>query len=188
MMASPAQAVVIGASAGAFDALSAILPQLKPGFRLPVLIVVHLPPDRRSLMAELFRQKCSLMVEEVEDRQPLEPGTIYFAPPDYHLLVENHRSLSLSKDDPVLFSRPSIDVLFETAAEVFGAQLIAVVLSGANDDGARGAAVIQACGGTVLIQDPTQALVPVMPEAALRSCPDAKILSLDAIAHYLREV
>ena len=188
MMASAAQAVVIGASAGAFDALSVILPQLMPGFRLPVIIVVHLPPDRRSLMAELFRQRCSLMVEEVEDRQPLEPGTIYFAPPDYHLLVENRRSLSLSKDDPVLFSRPSIDVLFETAAEVFGAGLIAVVLSGANDDGARGAAVIQACGGTVLVQDPKQALVPVMPEAALRSCPDAKILSLDAIAQYLREV
>ncbi len=92
------------------------------------------------------------------------------------------------KDDPVLFSRPSIDVLFETAAEVFGAGLIAVVLSGANDDGARGAAVIQACGGTVLVQDPKQALVPVMPEAALRSCPAAKILSLDAIAQYLREV
>ena len=102
--------------------------------------------------------------------------------------MENRRSLALSKDDPVLFSRPSIDVLFETAAEVFGAGVIAVVLSGANEDGARGAAIIQACGGTVVVQDPKQALVPVMPEATLRSCPDAKILSLDAIAQYLREV
>jgi two-component system, chemotaxis family, protein-glutamate methylesterase/glutaminase len=183
-----AQAVVIGASAGAFDALTGILPHLPMGYRLPVIIVVHLPAEKRSLMAELFRQKCDLSVEEVEDGQPLNSGVIYFAPPDYHLLVEANRTLSLSKDDPVLFSRPSIDVLFESASDVFGADLIAVVLTGANEDGAKGARIISAAGGTVIVQAPEEALVPIMPAAALRSCPDAKVLSLQAIARYLREV
>lgn len=187
-MSDPFQAVVIGASAGAFDALSAILPLLPSNFRLPVMIVVHLPPDKRSLMAELFRQKCQLPVEEVEDKQPIVRGTIYFAPPDYHLLVERGGSFSLSKDEPILYSRPSIDVLFESASDIFGAGLIAVVLTGANEDGAKGLRCVGDAGGTTIIQDPKTAFVPTMPEAALRSCPGARILTLDAISQYLREV
>lgn len=188
MMPPTMQAVVIGASAGAFDALSSILPSLPIGFRLPVMVVVHLPPDKRSLIAELFRQKCLLPVEEVEDKQPIVRGTIYFAPPDYHLLVERGGTLSLSKDDPVLFSRPSIDVLFESASDIFGAGLIAVVLTGANEDGAKGLRSVEIAGGTTIIQDPKTAFVPTMPEAALRSCPGARILTIEAISLYLREV
>lgn len=188
MTSSITQAVVIGASAGAFDALSAILPALPTTFQLPIMVVVHLPPDKRSLMAELFRHKCSLSVEEAEDKQPLCPATIYFAPPDYHMLVERDRTLSLSKDAPVLFSRPSIDVLFESASDSFGASALGIVLTGGNEDGAKGLHAIIAAGGKALVQDPKSAFVPTMPEAAIRFCPDAQILSLDAIADYLREV
>lgn len=183
-----AEAVVIGASAGAFDALSAILPSLPQSYRLPVIVVVHLPSDRPSLMADLFRQKCEMLVEEAEDKQPLSKGTIYFAPPDYHLLIEADRTLSLSKDEPVLFSRPSIDVLFESASDVFGAGLIAIVLTGGNEDGAAGLRYVYDAGGKAIVQHPASAYVPNMPCAALSRCPQAATLSLDTIAAYLREV
>ena len=109
-------AVVIGASAGAVEALSVILPALPAGYPVPVAVVVHLPPDRPSIMAELFAARCRVAVREAEDKEPLVPGTVYFAPPDYHLLVEAAGHLSLSSEEPVRFSRPSIDVLFESAA------------------------------------------------------------------------
>ena len=137
------EAVVIGASAGALEALSSLLPALPSDYRLPILIVVHLPPDKTSLLAELLRARCAIRVREAEDKEPIEPGVVYFAPPDYHLLVEQDRRLSLSDDEPVLFSRPSIDVLFESAADAYGGGLIGVVLTGANSDGANGP---QGCG------------------------------------------
>ena len=117
------QAVVIGASAGALEVLSSLLPGLPADYRLPILIVVHLPPDKTSLIAELLRARCAIRVREAEDKEPLEPGVAYFAPPDYHLLVEQDKRLSLSDDEPVLFSRPSIDVLFESAADAYGGGL-----------------------------------------------------------------
>ena len=112
----PPEAVVIGASAGAVDALSVLLPALPADYPLAVAVVVHLPPDRKSVMAELFQTKCRVRVKEAEDKEPFAPGTVYFAPPDYHLLVEPDRRLSLSSEESVLYSRPSIDVLFESAA------------------------------------------------------------------------
>ncbi len=127
MMTAQAEAVVIGASAGALEALSAILPALSTEFRLPVMVVVHVPADRRSVLAELFRAKCKVQVREADDKEPIVGGTVYFAPADYHLLVEPDKSLSLSSDEPVLFSRPSIDVLFESAADAYGPALIAIV-------------------------------------------------------------
>jgi two-component system chemotaxis response regulator CheB len=187
MSAVPAEAVVIGASAGAVEALSVILPALPARFRLPVIIVVHLPPNRRSVLAELFRAKCRIDVREAEDKEPIARGTVYFAAPNYHLLIEPDKSLSLSCDDAVLYSRPSIDVLFESAADAYGAALIAIVLTGANQDGATGMKAVAAAGGTTIVQDPQGALASAMPEAALAVCPDARVLSLDAIAAYLQE-
>ena len=119
-----AEAVVIGASAGALEALSVILPSLPADYGLPVLIVVHVPPDKKSLLAELFQAKCGIEVREAEDKEPIRGGTVYFAPPDYHLLVETDKSLSLSDDEPVFYSRPSVDVLFESAADAYGPSLI----------------------------------------------------------------
>ncbi len=187
MTASQAKAIVIGASAGALEALSAVLTTLPANFKLPVFVVVHVPPDKRSVLAELFQAKCQVDVREIEDKEPIVPGTIYFAPPDYHVLVETEQSLSLSSDEPVLFSRPSIDVLFESAADVYGPGLIGVILTGANQDGAQGARAITDAGGVVLVQDPLKAFSSAMPEAAIALCPGAAVMSLSEIADYLRE-
>lgn len=182
------EAVVIGASAGALEALSVILPSLPAGFRLPVMVVVHVPPNRRSMLVNLFRAKCQIPVREADDKEPISPGTIYFAPPDYHLLIELDKSLSLSSDEPVLFSRPAIDVLFETAADAYGPTLIGIILTGANQDGARGLRAIVEAGGTGLVQSPPGAFAATMPEAATAACPSAQVMSLDALATYLRDI
>lgn len=183
----PFAAVVMGGSAGALEALSLILPALPAAFPLPILIVVHVPADPPSVLAELLQSKCALRVKEAEDKEPIEPGTVYFAPPDYHLLVEVNGAIALSCDDPLMYSRPSIDVLFESAADYFGETLLAVVLSGANSDGAAGALAIQGRGGRVLVQAPDSAYVRAMPQAALDKCPDAVSLSALEIAAYLEK-
>lgn len=179
------QAVVIGASAGAIQALLTILPALPESYALPVLIVVHLPPTRKSELDTLFGAKCTLPVREAEDKEPIAPGTIYFAPPDYHTLVEADHTISLSTEEPVCFSRPAIDVLFESAADAWGESLIGVVLTGANEDGAQGLAAITAAGGTALVQQPATAYARAMPEAALGKCRQARVLPLEGIASYL---
>jgi two-component system, chemotaxis family, protein-glutamate methylesterase/glutaminase len=181
-------AIVIGASAGALEALSIILPSLPADYGLPVFVVVHVPPEKKSILAELFQAKCSINVREAEDKEPISRGTVYFAPPDYHLLVETDKSLSLSNDEPVLYSRPSVDVLFESAADAYGPSLIAIVLTGANQDGAKGLRTVAEAGGTTIVQDPRGAYASAMPEAALANCPGARVMSLKEIATYLRDV
>ena len=182
------EAIVIGASAGALEALSSLLPGLPADYRLPILVVVHLPPDKTSLLAELLRVRCAIRVREAEDKEPIESGVIYFAPPDYHLLVEQDKRLSLSDDEPVLFSRPSIDVLFESAADAYGDGLIGVVLTGANSDGANGLKAVVEAGGVAVVQSPGSAYAVAMPEAAIAACPEARVLPVNEIAAYLREV
>jgi len=185
---SSPEAVVIGASAGALEALSLILPTLPADFGLPLFIVVHVPPDRESLLAELFGAKCRIKVREAEDKEPVHGGTVYFAPADYHLLVEPDKSLSLSNEEPVLYSRPSLDVLFESAADAYGPGLIGIVLTGANQDGARGLKAIAEAGGAAIVQNPLGAYAAAMPEAAIAEVPGAKVLSLHEIADYLQGV
>lgn len=184
---SPYKAVVIGTSAGGLKALSAILPHLPADYPLPIMVVIHVPPHRRSLIAPLFEEKSRLRVVEADDKTPLESGHVYFAPPDYHLLVERSHELSLSSEDPVLFSRPSIDVLFETAADAYGDGLIGVILTGANNDGAAGLKAVMAAGGTGFIQTPQSAFARAMPEAAIDACPSALILDLDDILLELKK-
>ena len=179
------RAVVMGASAGGVEALQAILPALPADYALPVLVVVHIPPDRRSLIPQVLQARCALTLREAEDKEPALPGAVYFAPADYHLLVERDGRLSLSSEEPVMFSRPSIDVLFETAADAFGAQTVAVVLSGANSDGAKGAARIARAGGQIFVQSPQTASATAMPLAALAACPGARALSPSHIAEVL---
>jgi two-component system chemotaxis response regulator CheB len=185
MSGTPIEAVVIGASAGAVQALSRILPALPAHFPLAVLVVVHVPPDRRNVLVPLIRSKCGLAVVEAEDKDVICKGTIYFAPSDYHLLVEADRTLALSSDAPVLHSRPSIDVLFESAADAYGPGLAAVVLTGANQDGAAGVKAVVDAGGVAVVEDPANAYAPTMPNAALAACRAAQPMSLDAIAAYL---
>jgi two-component system chemotaxis response regulator CheB len=188
MTATRPEAVVIGASAGALEALTAILPALPEHFPLPLMIVVHMPPDKESILAELFRARCRIQVREAEDKEPVTGGTAYFAPPDYHLLVEADRCLSLSNEEPVLHSRPSIDVLFESAADAYGPALIGVVLSGANHDGAAGLKAVAEAGGKVIVQSSKGAFAAAMPEAAKAMCPGAQVLTPQQIAAYLQKV
>jgi two-component system, chemotaxis family, protein-glutamate methylesterase/glutaminase len=188
-MSRPAfEAIVIGASAGAIDALSVILPPLGAGYPAAIIIVVHLPPTRRSMLVELFAPKCQLVVGEAEDKEPILSGKIYFAPPDYHVLVETDRRFSLSSDEPVNYSRPSIDVLFESASDVFGKTLLGIVLTGANSDGAMGLRTIARAGGGAIVQRPDLAYSDAMPQAAIDACPGAQVMSLEELAIYLQEV
>lgn len=184
--ANAPSAVVIGASVGALDALSRILPELPGDFPVAVLVVVHLPPDKNSLMVSLFTGRCAMAVKEAEDKELIQPATIYFAPPNYHLLVEPDFRLSLSNEEPVLYSRPSIDVLFQTAADAYGDSLSGVILTGANQDGAKGLKAICDAGGRAFVQSPRTAEGAAMPEAALRACPTALPMPLDQIATALK--
>ena len=184
----PVDAVVIGASAGGVEALMRILTAFTPRLPIPVFVVVHLPRDRPSLLAKIFAVHCAVPVREAEDKMPAEPGTIYFAPPDYHLLLDRGPALALSADEAVNYSRPSIDVLFETAADVYGARLAGVVLTGANHDGAAGLAAIHRAGGVTIVQDPETALADAMPNAALRSTEADFVLPLDGIRELLQMV
>ncbi|HEY1172040.1 MAG TPA: chemotaxis protein CheB [Verrucomicrobiae bacterium] len=182
------EAVVIGASAGAVDALSKLLPLFPADFPAPIIIVIHLPPDQKSAMPALFAAKCQLTVKEAEDKEPTMPGTVYFAPPNYHVLLEQDGSLSLSSDEPLNFSRPSIDVLFESAADAHGARLAGIILSGANSDGAKGLRAIVDAGGSALVQSPQLAEAFVMPTSALEACPEAQSLSLPEIFETLQNL
>jgi two-component system chemotaxis response regulator CheB len=178
-------AVVIGGSAGALDALNAIFPALPASYPLGIAVVLHVPPGKPSYLSEFFRSKCSLAMKEAEDKEPLRPATVYFAPPDYHLLLERGHYFSLSVDEPVLFSRPAIDVLFESAADAYGPRLTGVLLTGASEDGARGLARIKRSGGTTIVQDPSTASSRTMPEAAVRLGAVDHVLPLQQIGSFL---
>jgi two-component system chemotaxis response regulator CheB len=182
------EAVAIGASSGGVEAVSALLPALRRTCGLAVFVVVHQPRRRPSLLAPIFAQRCALRVCEPVDKDPVRPGTVYVAPPDYHLLVDHGPVITFSTDDPVCFSRPSIDVLFESAADVYRDRLAGIVLSGANDDGAEGLAAIAREGGVALVQDPATAAAGAMCVAALARTPAARALSLAAIAAYLHSL
>jgi two-component system chemotaxis response regulator CheB len=182
------QVIVVGASAGAVEVLLGLLPSLPADFPLPILTVVHLPPQNESSLASLFQAKCQLSVVEAEDQEPLVPGTAYFAPPNYHLLVESPSRLALSSDEPVMYSRPSIDVLFETAADVFDAGVLGIILSGANADGAAGLRKIIDAGGKGVVLDPNHAPAAAMPRAAIESNPQVQIMTLPAIRQSLLEM
>ena len=186
--AVPFDAVVIGASAGAIEALSRILPNIPADYPAAIMVVVHVPPDSNSMLVELFQRKSEVRVKEAEDKETIEVGTVYFAPPDYHVLVEPNRRLSLSGEEPINYSRPSIDVLFESAAECYRERLLGIVLTGANSDGARGLRAIVDAGGAAVVQDPDSALVSAMPLAALQACPTARTLDLEEISDHLRRI
>lgn len=186
MSADPNGAVIIGASAGALEALSAILPGLPAAYPYPIFVVVHLPPSKRSVLAEIFDKKCRLRAIEAEDKEPVEAGVIYFAPPNYHLLLEGRTHVALSNEEEVFFSRPSIDVAFESAADAWGDGLTAIVLTGANQDGARGLQSVIRSGGTAIVQLPDNAYARAMPDAAIGACPDAQVMTLSDISTYLQ--
>ncbi|VVN02811.1 Chemotaxis response regulator protein-glutamate methylesterase [Pseudomonas fluorescens] len=182
------EAIVIGASAGGVEALLNILSPLRKGFALPIIVVLHLPDERRSHLAEVFARRVSLRVQEASDKTPVEAGTLYFATPGYHLSVEQDRTLSLSLEDRVHYSRPAIDFLLESAADAYGPKLAAVLLTGANRDGASGMAHVKQRGGLTIVQDPDEAQVAVMPRAALDVLQPDHILPIRGIGRLLVEL
>ena len=181
----PVEAVVIGASAGGFEALLEVFEGLPAGYRLPIAVVLHLPEHRESRVVELFDARLRLPVREARDKEPLAPGVVYFAPAGYHLSIEQDRSFSLSGEERVSYARPSIDVLMTSAADAYGPALCGVLLTGANHDGAAGLSGMQLAGGLAVVQDPATAEVPTMPEAALRRMTPDLILSLAEIRSLL---
>jgi two-component system, chemotaxis family, protein-glutamate methylesterase/glutaminase len=177
--------VVIGTSAGGVDALSLLLPALPADGQAAVFVVIHLPRERPSRLVDIFGAKCPAPVREAQDKEPVEPGTVYFAPPDYHLLVDEGPRTALSVDELVNFSRPSVDVLFESAADAYGPRLLGIVLTGASHDGALGLAAVAHAGGRAVVQRPDTAQAPIMAEAALARTPSAAVLTLPEIAELL---
>ncbi|WP_397408494.1 chemotaxis protein CheB [Polaromonas sp.] len=179
------EAVVVGASAGGVHALLALLSGLPAHFSLPIIAVLHLPKERDSRLADVFQQRLGMTVREAADKETIAPGTLYFAGSGYHLSIEMDRTFSLSCEEPVNYSRPSIDVLMESAADAYGASLAGVLLTGANFDGAAGLARIKQCGGLTVVQDPAEAQVATMPLAAIRKLKPNLILTLDRIRQLL---
>ncbi len=179
--------VVIGTSMGGLRALKTIFPGLPAEFCVPIAVVQHRHKASGDGLAALLGRSAQLPIVDVEDQQPIEPGFIYLAPADYHLYVERG-SFSLSTDAAVSYSRPSIDVLFESAADAYTGGVIGIVLTGANCDGAKGAQRIKEVGGLVVVQDPATAEAPAMPRAAIEATQVDQILRLEEIAPYLVKV
>ena len=182
------KAIVIGTSAGGIDALDFLLPHLSATTCVSVLVVQHISADSDSYFIKLLNKKCKVKVKEACDTEEIKPGIVYFAPPNYHLLVEEDFTMSLNIDEKVNFSRPSIDLLFETAAETFGRNLTGILLTGANSDGSIGLKTIKGFGGTTIVQNPKDAKFPDMPLSALQLHTPDMILSLTEIASFLKRV
>jgi two-component system, chemotaxis family, protein-glutamate methylesterase/glutaminase len=180
-------AIAIGTSWGGLTALTTLLAKLPADFSIPVVVVQHRSKDSEPLLVRLLRDATDLRICEIEDKDPLTPGTVHIAPANYHVLVEDGY-FSLTIEEPVRFSRPSIDVLFTSLADAYRSAAVGVVLTGANEDGARGLARIVERRGRALVQDPKTAEVPTMPEAAIRAVPTAEVLSLGALAPRLVEL
>jgi two-component system chemotaxis response regulator CheB len=165
-----------------------LLPDFPADFPAPIVIAVHLHPRQDNAHIERLASYCALHVKEADEKEPLQAGTIYFAPPNYHLLIESDRTFSLSIDERVNYARPSIDVLFETAAQVYGPQAIGVVLTGANNDGANGLRCIKERGGLILVQDPRTAESTYMPQAGLEATAADHVLSVPEISKLLMKI
>ena len=174
--------IAIGASAGGVEALGLLLCALPASCRASVVVVLHLAPGRSSRLPQLYGARCLLPIREAQDKEPLQPGVVYFAPPDYHLQIEPERSFSLSLEAPVYFSRPSIDVLLETAASAYRREMLAIILTGASADGAEGLAQVRKLGGAAWVQEPRGAISSTMPEAALRRAGADRVLALPQLA------
>jgi len=184
-MKRPIDLVVIGGSAGAIEVLHRVIERLPGKFGPATAIVVHIPAEGPSLLAEIFNTQPGLKVKLAEDKEPIAGGTIYFAPPDYHLLVEKSGTFALSLDERVHFSRPAIDVLFESAADAYGERLMGVILSGANVDGAAGLKAVAAAGGVAVVQSLESAEMIAMPAAALGEVPGSIEVDVAGLAELL---
>lgn len=179
------EAVVIGVSAGGMNALSALLSGIPENYTLPMIIVQHRAKEERDLLENVLQQKCKIKIKQADEKEAIKGGFIYVAPANYHLLIESDKTFSLSADATVRYSRPSIDVLFETAAEVYKEKLVGIILTGSNDDGANGMKSICSHNGMTIAQNPGEAQFPVMPEASIHTGAVKRVLLLIEIQQFL---
>lgn len=183
----PYKAIVIGSSAGGLQAAKTLLKGLKSTFRLPIIIAQHISPHSNNYMAQYLDSISAMHVKEADEKECIEKGHVYIAPPNFHLLIEENQTFSLTVDDKVNYARPSIDVLFETAAFAYKKSLIGIILTGANNDGAQGIRMIKAKGGYTIAQNPETAEVNVMPQSAIDTGCIDQILDLDEIIQWLNQ-
>jgi len=182
------EAVVIGSSAGGLNALKTLFRGLDRNFKLPVIMVQHISPDSENYMVHILNDLKKIPVKEADEKERPVPGTAYMAPPNYHLLIEPDRTFTLTVDERVNYARPSIDVLFETAAEAYKDTLIGIILTGANNDGSRGLKKIRDFGGLTIVQDPETAEVDSMPRAAIQAAHPHHTIALEEIAALLNSL
>lgn len=182
------QCVLIGGSAGSLQVILYILSHLRPDFTIPIIIVLHRKDDSGSSLTEVLNNRSRLKVKEAEDKEPIMQQMVYLAPANYHLLIEKEHTFSLDVSEKVNFSRPSIDVTFQTAAEAYGPGLIAILLSGANEDGTDGLRVIRKNNGVLITQDPKTAHIPIMPQHAIDHGLADYVLSANGITDFLNHL
>ncbi|MDD2364926.1 MAG: chemotaxis protein CheB [Desulfuromonadaceae bacterium] len=182
------KAIVIGVSTGGVTALKKLLGGLPTDFPLPILVVSHISPDSDDGLAVLLDTLCSIHVKEANEGELIMPGTVYLAPANYHLLLERDSTIAFSIDSPVNFARPSVDVLFESAADVYNKTLIGILLTGAGNDGSKGMLKIKNRGGTVIVQDPVDAEMDSMPKSALQLLKADYVVCLKNIPELLHNI
>lgn len=187
-MISNCKVLIIGGSAGSLEVLMKLLPNLSSIPSFAIVFVLHRKNAKDATLEELIAIKTNISVKEVEDKTSFLPGYIYIAPPDYHLLFEKNNILSLDTSEKVNYSRPSIDVSFESAAEVYGSSLIAILLSGANADGTNGLLAVKKAGGTTIVQNPDTAQMPFMPQNAITYVSPDYILDVDEMLHFITSI
>jgi len=189
------EAIAIGVSSGGMNALKFIFSTLPASFSIPIILVQHISAYSDNEWIKLLNKKSNLNIKEADEKEKIASGNVYIAPANYHLLIENDKTFSLTIDERVNFARPSIDVLFESAAEAYKNKLIGVVLTGSNNDGAKGLRRIKECGGMAIIQDPETAESPNMPASAIAACLSGRqavqpdyIVSLEKIVQLLIKI
>lgn len=185
---NPCKAIVIGGSAGSIEVLLKLLPALPSTLSFVVIIVLHRKNSADSSLADLLSLKTASPIKEVEDKDPVVPGSMYLAPADYHLLIEKEQIFSLDDSEKVNYSRPSLDVTFESAADVFGHALVGILLSGANADGTAGLNAIKKAGGLIVAQKPETAQAGFMPQQAILHTPIDLILDVDELISLMRSL
>ena len=180
------QAIVVGASAGGFHAVSQILGKLPPDFPIPLIVVQHRAKESQELFEEVLQRKCRIKIKQADEKEKIQSGNVYVAPPDYHLLIESDRTFSLSSDPPVQYSRPSIDVLFETAALAYKDKLVGIIHTGSNSDGAAGISAISKRGGVTIAQEPAEAQYALMAQASIDTHHVQHVWRLSEIRDFLQ--
>jgi two-component system chemotaxis response regulator CheB len=187
-MRSPYKLIVIGGSAGSLQVIFRIFKNIKPGFTIPFLLVLHRNISYDSALEQLLSFKTSIAVKEIEEKEKIQPGKIYICPADYHVLIERDHSFSLDYSEKINYSRPSIDVVFKSSSEVYTNKLICILLSGANADGAEGLRYAKEKGSLIIVQDPIEAEVPYMPEQALKRTTADHILKSKDIGAFINSL